>query len=146
MRSSYLVAFLVVFASPSHTASHKALRLMTRFRRRARPPPSCRSRRTGSTLGEISRCTNALSSAGLSPVTQTCRQLVEASSLWRASTAPDDPEGLRSTSSERAACEDRKLPALLRINGSRFDLVDEEKPFVRHRARASGSRSLSEGI
>ena len=73
-------------------------------------------------------------SAGLSPrerklvgkLVEACQSLE--SIYWRQS----DPEGLALYQSLGASAhaEDRKLRRYLRINGSRFDLVDEEKPFV----------------
>jgi hypothetical protein len=65
------------------------------------------------------------------------QKLVDASGLlecifWRQS----DPEGLKlylslvGNNSPQADPQDKLLSAYLRINGSRFDLIDEDKPFV----------------
>jgi hypothetical protein len=73
-------------------------------------------------------------SAGLTPrerklvgkLVEACQSLE--SIYWRQS----DPEGLALYQSLGASthAEDQKLRRYLRINGSRFDLVDQEKPFV----------------
>ncbi len=73
-------------------------------------------------------------SAGLSPhERRLVAKLVEAcQSLERIYWRQSDPEGLALYQSLGASthAEDRKLRRYLRINGSRFDLVEENKPFV----------------
>src|SRR5882762_9868091 len=73
-------------------------------------------------------------SAGLAPrERKLVGKLVEAcQSLERIYWRQSDPEGLALYQSLGASphAEDQKLRRYLRINGSRFDLVDQEKPFV----------------
>jgi Peptidase family M49 len=73
-------------------------------------------------------------SAGLTPrERKLVGKLVEAcQSLERIYWRQSDPEGLALYQSLGASthAEDRKLRRYLRINGSRFDLVEQEKPFV----------------
>jgi len=73
-------------------------------------------------------------SAGLTPrERKLVGKLVEAcQSLERIYWRQSDPEGLALYQSLGASthAEDRKLRRYLRINGSRFDLVEQEKPFL----------------
>ena len=89
-------------------------------------------------------------SVGLSPrERKLVGKLVEAcQSLERIYWRQSDPEGLAlyeslSTSSH---AEDRKLRRYLRINGSRFDLVDENKPFVGAEPMSPGRALYPKGL
>src|SRR3981081_3438212 len=136
MRSSLLgFVFLVLFASPGHTASQKALRLM--MGSAAKGAASAKLQVVSDLdqrLAKFRVVQMPFHSAGLTPrerklvgkLVEACQSLE--SIYWRQS----DPEGLALYQSlgTSAHVEDRKLQRYLRINGSRFDLVDEEKPFV----------------
>ena len=73
-------------------------------------------------------------------------KLVDAAGLldciyWRQS----DPEGLKLYLSLANSTnpQDVMLREYLKINGSRFDLIDDNKPFVGTAAHAAGPRILS---
>src|SRR5882762_9484853 len=136
MRSPLLgFAFVFVFVSLSHTFSPRALRSMTGTAAKGAASaklqvvPDLDQR-----LAKFRVVQMPFHSAGLTArERKLVGKLVEAcQSLERVYWRQSDPEGLALYQSLAASThpEDRKLQRYLRINGSRFDLVDQEKPFV----------------
>jgi len=103
-----------------------------------------------SMLAQFERVEMPFHSAGLSPRERALvRKLVDASHeleniYWRQS----DPEGLALYKSlaESKDPEDRNLLRLLRINGSRFDLIQNNKPFAAQFAKPPGGGLYPPGL
>src|SRR4030081_2192851 len=136
MRSSLLgFTFLFVFVSPSHTFSPKALRSMTGTASKGAASAKLQvATDLDQRLAKFRVVPMPFHSAGLTPrERKLVGKLVEAcQSLERIYWRQSDPEGLALYQSlgTSAHVVDRTLQRYLRINGSRFDLVDEEKTFV----------------
>src|SRR5882757_8907169 len=136
MRSSLLgFAFVFVFVSPSHTFSPKALRSMTGTASKGAASAKLQvATDLDQRLAKFRVVQMPFHSAGLTArERKLVGKLVEAcQSLERIYWRQSDPEGLALYQSLNASthAEDQKLRRYLRINGSRFDLVEENKPFV----------------
>ncbi len=152
MRSSLLrFAFLLLFFIPTLAATHAAHHLMTGSA--AKGAASSKLQVTADLdqrLAKFHVVQMPFHSVGLSPrERKLVGKLVEAcQSLERIYWRQSDPEGLAlyeslSTSSH---AEDRKLRRYLRINGSRFDLVDENKPFVGAEPMSPGRALYPKGL
>ena len=144
MRSSWLsIAVFLAISLPSHATSRKPRVLMTGSA--AKGAVSTKLQVAGDLdqrLTKFQVVRMPFHSTGLIPrERKLVGKLVEAcQSLERIYWRQSDPEGLalyQSLASSRHA-EDRKLRRYLRINGSRFDLVDENKPFVGHEPMPPG--------
>ena len=129
------IAFLWVFVSSTFAAGSAARALMTGTA--GKGPASAKLHVVpdlDQRLAKFRVVPMPFHSAGLTPrERKLVGKLVEAcQSLERIYWRQSDPEGLALYQSLAASAhaEDRKLRRYLRINGSRFDLVEQEEPFV----------------
>ena len=137
------LVFLLAFVPSTSAATHKTPRLMTGTAAKGAVSPKLQVvTDLDQRLAKFRAVPMPFHSAGLSPREQKLvSKLMEAcqsleSIYWRQS----DPEGLalyQSLGSSQHAA-DKKLRRYLRINGSRFDLVDEDNPFVGTEAAPPG--------
>ncbi|MBI1739975.1 MAG: Zn-dependent hydrolase [Candidatus Koribacter versatilis] len=135
MTNHRLVIVLIVLMSISGSAQHKKTRSMTGSAAKGAASASLKiAPDLDQRLAKFRRVHMPFRAAGLTVREQRLvRKLVEAcgyleSIFWRQS----DPEGLTLYQSLASATNPRdvKLRTYLKLNASRFDLIDENKPFV----------------
>ena len=136
MRSPFLrIAFLLLCAVPSFAANRKPHHYMTGSAAKGAASAKLQvASDLDQRLAKFRVVQMPYRSAGLTArERQMVAKLVEAcQSLERIYWRQSDPEGLALYQSlvSSSHASDKKLLRFLRINGSRFDLVDENKPFV----------------
>ena len=136
MRSPFLrIAFLLLCAVPSFAANRKPHHYMTGSAAKGAASAKLQvASDLDQRLAKFRVVQMPYRSAGLTTrERQMVAKLVEAcQSLERIYWRQSDPEGLALYQSlvSSSHASDKKLLRFLRINGSRFDLVDENKPFV----------------
>ena len=136
MRSPFLrIVFLLLCAGPSFAANRKPHHYMTGSAAKGAASAKLQvASDLDQRLAKFRVVQMPYRSAGLTTrERQMVAKLVEAcQSLERIYWRQSDPEGLALYQSlvSSSHASDKKLLRFLRINGSRFDLVDENKPFV----------------
>jgi hypothetical protein len=151
MKNLGLVVFVILLMSTSSSAQHKKTRSMTGSA--AKGPASAGLKVApdlDKRLAKFRRVRMPFSRAGLTVrEQQLVKKLVEAcgyleSIYWRQS----DPDGLALYQSLESSTSPRdvKLRTYLKLNASRFDLIDENKPFVGSEPMPLGRGFYPEGL